>query len=51
MLTNIFISSNQKEFADERLRIKEEIETDYFLSKVFKVFLFEYTPASGHYTK
>ena len=47
MLTNIFISSNQKEFVEERLRIKKEIETDYFLSKIFKVFIFEDTPASG----
>lgn len=47
MLTNIFLSSNQREFADERLRIKEEIESDYFLSKMFRVFIFENTPASG----
>lgn len=47
MLTNIFISSNQKEFINERLKIKEEIESDYFLSKIFKVFIFENTPASG----
>lgn len=47
MLTNIFLSSNQREFADERLRIKDEIESDYFLSKMFRVFMFENTPASG----
>jgi hypothetical protein len=40
MLTNIFLSSNQREFADERLRIKEEIESDYLLSKMFRVFIF-----------
>ncbi|MBR0471323.1 MAG: DUF4062 domain-containing protein [Methanosphaera sp.] len=47
MFTNIFISSNQKEFLEERWIIKEEIESDYFLSKIFKVFIFENTPASG----
>ena len=47
MLTNIFISGNQREFAEERFRIKEEIESDYFLSKMFNVFIFERTPASG----
>ena len=47
MLTNVFISSNQKEFSEERLRIKKELESDYFLSKIFKVFIFEDTPASG----
>ena len=47
MLTNIFISGNQREFAEERFRIKEEIESDYFLSKMFNVFIFEQTLASG----
>lgn len=47
MLTKIFISSNQREFAEERKMIKEEIENDFFLGNLFEVFLFEDTPATG----
>lgn len=47
MLTKIFISSNQKEFAEERKMIKEEIENDFFLCNLFEVFLFEDNPAIG----
>jgi len=47
MLTKIFISSNQKEFAEERRMIKEEIENDFFLGNLFEVFLFEDSPATG----
>lgn len=47
MLTKIFISSNQNEFAKERIKIKEEIENDFFLGNLFEVFLFEDSPASG----
>jgi len=47
MLTKIFISSNQTEFAEERRMIKEEIENDFFLGNLFEVFLFEDSPAMG----
>lgn len=45
MTERIFLSSTQKEFAKERMRIKAEIENDAFLGDCFEVILFENTPA------
>lgn len=47
MKFKIFISSNRKEFYDERKLIKESIEKDMILNRFFKVFAFEEEPASG----
>ena len=44
---HIFISSAQKEFADERHAIRAFIEGDALLRRFFGVFLFEDLPASG----
>ncbi len=43
----IFISSVQKELAAERRALKDYIQGDPFLGRVFEVFLFEDLPASG----
>ena len=45
MTERIFISSVQKELADERRALKEYIHGDPLLSRFFKVFLFEDLPA------
>jgi predicted HTH transcriptional regulator len=42
----IFISSVQKELAEERKALKDYIEGDSLLSRFFEVFLFEAQPAS-----
>ena len=44
--TRIFISSVQKELADERRALKEFASGDPLLSRFFEVFLFEDLPAS-----
>ncbi|HLE17015.1 MAG TPA: DUF4062 domain-containing protein, partial [Syntrophales bacterium] len=44
--TRIFISSVQKEFADERRALKDFVSGDPLLSRFFEVFLFEDLPAS-----
>lgn len=44
---NVFISSNQTEFENERLFIKKEFEEDYFLKSFFKLFIFEKSPSFG----
>jgi ATP-dependent DNA helicase RecG len=46
MKQRIFISSVQKEFADERQALKAYILGDALLSRFFDVFLFEDIPAS-----
>ena len=46
MRYKIFLSSNQKEFEQERLFIKQEIENDYLLNRFFEIFAFENTSAS-----
>ncbi len=46
MKYKIFLSSVQKEFEQERLFIKQEIENDYLLNRFFEIFAFEKTPAS-----
>ena len=51
MKTKIFISSVQKEFADEREALKAYIQGDALLSRFFEVFLFEDTPASDRKAK
>jgi predicted HTH transcriptional regulator len=43
---NIFVSSVQKELADDRRAVKTFIEKDPLLSRFFRVFLFEELPAS-----
>ena len=43
----IFISSNQTEFENERLSIKEFIENNLPYSNLFEVFIFEDVPADG----
>lgn len=42
----IFISSVQKELADERRAVKSFVESDALLRRFFMVFLFEDLPAS-----
>ena len=42
----IFISSVQKELADERRALKEYVHGDPLLRRFFEVFLFEDLPAS-----
>lgn len=44
--TEIFISSVQKEFSEERRAIKDFVEGDPLLRRFFNVFLFEGLPAS-----
>ena len=44
-MIRIFVSSVQKEFEQERLKLFEWITTDPFLGKFFEVFLFEKLPA------
>ena len=44
--TEIFISSVQKEFSEERRAIKDFVEGDPLLRRFFNVFLFEDLPAS-----
>jgi hypothetical protein len=46
MKQRIFISSVQKEFADERQALKAYLLGDALLSRFFDVFLFEDLPAS-----
>jgi len=43
----IFVSSVQREFADERRALRDFIEGDALLRRFFEVFLFEDLPASG----
>ncbi|KZX11264.1 ATP-binding protein [Methanobrevibacter curvatus] len=43
----IFVSSNQAEFENERVSIKEFIENNLPYSKLFDVFIFEDVPADG----
>ena len=43
----IFVSSVQKELADERRALKEYVHGDPLLRRFFEVFLFEDLPASG----
>ncbi len=45
-IASIFISSVQKELADERRAIRDYVEGDPLLRRFFKVFLFEDLPAS-----
>ena len=45
-LARIFVSSVQKEFADERRAIRTTIEGDAVLGRYFQVFLFEDLPAA-----
>lgn len=40
-LFQIFLSSHQKEFAEERIALKAYIETDALLRRYFSVFVFE----------
>ncbi|WP_407382056.1 ATP-binding protein [Methanobrevibacter sp.] len=47
MKYKIFLSSGRKEFENERLFIKQEIENDYILNRFFEIFAFEKTSASG----
>ena len=44
--TKIFVSSVQKEFANERQAIRAAVESDAVLGRYFQVFLFEDLPAS-----
>lgn len=44
-MVRIFVSSVQKEFEQERLKLFEWITSDPFLGKFFEVFLFEKLPA------
>ena len=46
MKQRIFISSVEKEFAEERQALKAYLHGDALLSRFFDVFLFEDTPAS-----
>ena len=43
---SIFVSSVQKEFAQERRAIRDFVEGDALLRRFFDVFLFEDLPAS-----
>jgi ATP-dependent DNA helicase RecG len=45
MMERIFVSSVQKEFADERMAIRDFVRGDALLSRFFDVFLFEDLPA------
>ena len=45
-MMRVFISSAQKELAEERLALKEYIEGNALLKKFFEVFLFETMPAA-----
>ena len=45
-MERIFISSVQKELADERKALKQYIQGDALLRRFFEVFLFEDLPAS-----
>jgi len=47
---NIFISSVQREFIDERKAIKGYIISDPLLKRYFSVFLFEDLPANDQLT-
>ena len=47
MKYKIFVSSVLKEFEQERIFIKQEIENDYVLNRFFDVFLFEKLSALG----
>ena len=47
MKFKIFLSSNFREFENERKYVKTEIEKDFTLNKFFEVFSFEETSASG----
>lgn len=51
MKTKIFISSVQKEFAEERRALKAYIQGDALLSRFFEAFLFEDLPASDRKAK
>ena len=44
-MTSIFISSVQKELAEERRAVKAFVESDPLLRQFFRVFLFEDLPA------
>lgn len=44
-MVRVFVSSVQKEFEQERLKLFEWITSDTFLGKFFEVFLFEKLPA------
>jgi len=45
-MLRIFISSVQKEFADERRALRDYLHGDPTLRRFFEVFLFEGLPAS-----
>jgi hypothetical protein len=47
-MATIFVSSVQKELADERRALKNYIEGDSLLRRFFDVFLFEDLPATDH---
>lgn len=47
-MIRIFLSSVQKEFEQERLKLFEWITADPFLGKFFTVFIFEKVPALDH---
>ena len=48
MRYSIFISSVQKEFANERLLLSNYLQKDYLLGKFFDVFIFENIPATDN---
>lgn len=50
MKKKIFLSSAQKELAEERLAIRDFLRADPLLSSCFDVFLFEEQPAADHST-
>lgn len=45
-IATIFVSSVQKELADERRAVKDFVESDPLLRRFFKIFLFEELPAA-----
>ena len=47
----VFVSSVQKEFAEERRAVKEFVHGDPLLGRFFEVFLFEDVPASSRSTE
>ncbi|MFA7199317.1 MAG: DUF4062 domain-containing protein, partial [Methanoculleus sp.] len=46
----IFISSVQKEFADERAALRDYLRGDALMRRFFEVFLFEDVPAADRRT-
>ena len=46
MRYKIFLSCTQREFEQERLFVKQEIENDYLLNRFFEIFAFEKSSAS-----